>query len=182
MATFGLIVYSKKYGNCETQKWWQEMTNAMVQYFADNKPAYDREVAFVECRNFNRDLFPEMYALKITTDPTLIIYRIIGADTYAAAKLVGSQINQRNIVRMMREVAGLQLAPEGDVLYNPETDPLIRIGQRKDLAPGGGLIAAPSLLGPETNLDFDGGLLQKLLGYAALGWLGWMIFSEENKK
>jgi len=154
---------------------------AMVQYFGDNQALYNREVAFVDRRDFNKTAWPEMLTLRIGTDPTLIIYRIVGDKVYAAGKLVGSQINVRNIVGMMREIARLRIAPDGDVLYNPETDPLLRIGARKDMAPGGGLIAAPNLLGPESNLDFDGGLLQKLLGYAALGLLGFMILNENKK-
>lgn len=98
-------------------------------------------------------------AWKIETFPTLI-FAVQGPqqnDLIGIAKLVGRQINSRNIEKMFGAISKLQPTGNG-TFYNPEEPTFIQIGlsENNEDAPGGGSLLAVSSFN-EITLDFDKG-------------------------
>lgn len=112
--------------------------------------------------------------LKVKTDPTLIFYIQHTGNEFIpdqklspVAKLIGPQINRRNIEFMMKNVLELEYKPGSGGFYNPAhwQDSLVGYGQNED-APGGSLFGVMAInpLAYEIFIDKPN-LLERILSF-----------------
>lgn len=158
MKPFGLYIFTKNW-----QTFWEQAGTAYPNSLAStiggaiwklNPSLFDQMEFWAGATNIT-----EARQLNIWTDPTLVFFKIQDNRQIAVAKLVGSQINERNVRKMMEQVIAIEVDETGN-LFNPDFSLIgIDLGEDK---PGGGLISINPFT-EETRLDFNRNILQTLL-------------------
>jgi len=145
-----LAVYTEDW-----EKYWADGHNFSEEIWAgmESFPQDEAMLSGIDYWSFPMADAKKHPQLKVKTDPTLIFFiqpngteYVEGEKLQPVAKLVGEQINRRNIKFMMENVLKLEYNPEGGGFYNPAIgkDSIVGYGQTED-APGGSLFGLLAL-------------------------------------
>lgn len=138
--------------------WTQNCSSTALKHFCDIYTAAHGEVGDL----WWSDNQKEKSAWSIHSIPTLVFAVPTQNGNIALAKLVGNQITQVNVNKMMQALVKLIPNPQGTSFYNPEQPSWVQIGvtENEEAAPAGGNLLS---LGKndEINLDFDAGMWWK---------------------